>query len=132
MARKPAVLPNALRDARQRLAEAAPLLSTYAGVEEVSIEMRFRDAEGKQQPSMRGMTFEPHMHAYFHFSCPMRDCIGGGFDASEELQHALAKRRFGFTGTATCRGNRPRGGQKSTPCNIELNYALAVRTRSAA
>ena len=132
MARRPTVLPSAQRDERQRLINAAPLVSDYAGVEEVGVEMRFADAEGKQQPSPRGMSFAPHMHAWFQFSCPMRDCTGGGFDANEELQRALSKRRSGFTGTLTCAGNRPRGGFKDMRCNLQLHYTLTIRSKAAA
>lgn len=132
MARKRIVLPVVQRDTRQRLLSAAPLVSSYAGVKEVAVEMRFSDAEGKQQPSPRGVSFAPDMHAFFQFGCPMRDCVGGGFDATEDLQHALAKRKSGYTGTLTCEGNRPRGGFKTMRCNLQLHYTLTIRAKAAA
>ena len=132
MARKPAAQPLVERDARQRLLNAAPLVSSYAGVKEVAVEMRFTDAEGKQQPSPRGVSFAPDMHAFFQFSCPMRDCTGGGFDATEELQRALSRRKSGFTGTLTCEGNRPRSGFKTMRCNLQLHYTLTIRGKAAA
>lgn len=132
MARRPTLIPNAQREARQRLINAAPLVSSHAGVEEVAVELRFSDAEGKQNPSPRGVLFAPHMNAFFQFSCPMRDCLGGGFDANVELQRALAKRKSGFTGTLSCEGNRPRGGLKNVRCGIDLHYTLEIRAKSAA
>lgn len=132
MARKKVVLPTVQRDARQRLLSAAPLVSSYAGVGEVAVEMRFSDAEGKQQPSPRAVSFAPDMHAFFQFGCPMRDCVGGGYDATEELQRALSKRKSGFTGTLTCEGNRPRGGFKDMRCNLQLHYTLTIRSKAAA
>lgn len=132
MVKKRAVLPLVQRDSRSQRLTAAPLVSSYAGVKEVAVEMRFTDVEGKHQPSPRGVSFAPDMHAFFQFSCPMRDCEGGGFDASQDLQQALAKRKSGATGTLTCSGNRPRGGFKNRPCNLQLHYTLTLRTKSAA
>lgn len=117
---------------RQLLINAAPLVSDYAGVGEVSVELKFSDPEGKQQPSPRGVVFAPDMHAYFHFTCPMRDCTGGGYDPSADLLQALKKRRDGHGGVLGCQGVRPRSGIKNKTCGIELHYTLAIRREVAA
>lgn len=127
MSRRPAVNPTAQREARQALINAAPLVAEYTGIEEVGVALTFSDPEGKQQPSPRGVSFAPHMHAYFQFGCPMRDCTGGGFDANADLQRALGRGRTGHTGTLECGGNRPRGGNKQSRCNLRLHYTLAIR-----
>lgn len=132
MARKPNMITNPQREARQRLIDAAPLVGTFTGVEEAHVAMTFVDPEGKQKPSPRGASYAADMHAYFHFSCPMRDCVGGGFEANDDLQRALAKRRSGHTGTLSCEGNRPRSGLKDSRCNIQLNYRLDLRGKSFA
>jgi hypothetical protein len=126
------VVTNAQREARQQLANAAPLVADHAGVREVGVEMKFSDPEGKQQPSPRGSTYTGDMHAYFYFTCPMRDCTGGGFDANDDLQKALSKRRDGHTGKLSCQGVRPRSGFKNAACNIELTYTLAIRAKAKA
>lgn len=125
MARKPLVLPL---QQRQALLNAAPLVSDFAGIEEVGVELTFSDPEGKQNPSPRRVSFEPHMHAYFQFGCPMRECTGGGFDAGPDLQRALTKRQDGHRGKLSCGGVRQRGGFKNVKCNIELHYTLSLRT----
>ena len=126
---RPLIAPVAAREARQRLVDAAPLVADHPGVEEVGIQLEFSDPEGRQTPSPRGMTFSSHMRAYFQFSCPMRDCVGGGFDANRDLLSALARRRNGHAGTASCHGNRPRGGRKQARCDIELRYVMAIRKK---
>ena len=132
MARKPHVNPILLREARQQLFDASPLVSKYPGVGGVSVELTFSDPEGKQRPSPRGMLFEADMRAHFHFACPMRDCTGGGFDPSADLLAALSKRRDGHAGSVSCQGVRPRGGVKNSPCGIELHYTMAIRKEAAA
>ena len=132
MARKPHIVTNAQREARQQLHRAAPVIDDYPGVAEVSIELKFSDPEGKQQPSPRGMTFAADMHAFFDFSCPLRDCEGGGFDANADLLRALSKRRSGHAGTLSCQGTRPRNGLKDLRCNVELHYVMSIRNKASA
>jgi len=130
--RKPHFVTNAQREARQLIANATPLVGSYKGVEEIGVELKFADPEGKQQPSPRGTTYTADMHAYFHFTCPMRDCTDGGFEAHADLLDALSKQKNGHTGTLTCQGVRPRGGLKDTRCNIELQYTLVLRKKTKA
>lgn len=132
MARKPHVNPNRLREARLLQQSAAPEVRSYPGVEEVRVSLTFVDPEGKQQPSPRGLTYAGDMHAFFDFTCPLRDCQGGGFDASADLLRALGRRRSGHSGHVNCRGTRPRNGIKNLPCNLELRYTMQIRGKSAA
>ena len=130
--RKPHFVTNAQREARQLLAYAAPLVGSYKGVEEIGVELTFADPEGKQQPSPRATTYTADMHAYFHFTCPMRDCTDGGFEAHADLQQALSRHQDGHTGTLTCEGVRPRNGLKDVRCGIELRYTLILRGKTKA
>jgi hypothetical protein len=130
-ARKPYVIHNAQREARQLLVNATPLIQAY-GVEEVGVELTFADPEGKQQPSPRGTTYTAGMHAYFYFTCPVRGCTDGGFEAHADLLGALSQHQDGHTGTLSCPGLRSRNGLKATRCNIELRYTLALRGKTKA
>ena len=130
--RKPHVITNAQREARQAIAYATPLVGTFKGVEEIGVELKFSDPEGKQNPSPRATTYTPDMHAYFHFTCPMRDCTDGGFEAHADLFSALTAHRDGHTGMLVCQGVRPRNGLKDVRCNIELRYTLALRGKTKA
>jgi len=130
MAYRAKMHPNAQRDARQLLMNAAPLVGEQPGVEELGIVLEFTDPEGKQHPSPRGLTYGATMRAYFQFSCPMRECSGGGFDGRADLLAALEKRADGHTGTLSCAGVRPRALIKGARCNIELKYTLAIRKKA--
>jgi hypothetical protein len=129
---RPHIVTNAQREARQQLANAAPLIADHPGVREVGVELRFSDPEGKQNPSPRGTTYTGDMHAYFYFTCPMRECTGGGFEANADLQKALSQRRDGHSGKLSCHGVRPRSGFKNAACNIELTYTLQIRAKAKA
>ena len=120
------------REARQRLIDAAPLIGDHAGVQEISVSLTFADPEGKEQPSPRAVTYMGDARAYFRFSCPMRDCVDGGFDATADLGKALARRADGHRGALACQGVRSRAKNKNNPCNIELRYALEIRRKAKA
>lgn len=120
------------REARQRIIDAAPLIADHAGVQEISVALTFMDPEGKEQPSPRGVTYMGDARAYFRFACPMRDCVDGGFDATEDLARALGRRADGHTGALTCHGVRARAKLKNNPCNLELRYALEIRRAAKA
>lgn len=123
---------SAEREARQRLIESAPLIGDHAGVQEISVALTFADPEGKEQPSPRGLTYMGDARAYFYFTCPMRDCVDGGFDATAELTKALGRHADGHTGALTCHGVRARAKIKNNPCNLELRYALEIRRKAKA
>jgi hypothetical protein len=131
MARKPHVISNPQREARQAVYRSAPVVADYPGLHEAHVELKFVDPEGKQQPSPRGLTFTDSMHVFFDFGCPLRDCQGGGFDANADLLKALSKRRNGHTGTQSCQGTRARNGIKNLKCNVELHYTLTLRGKTA-
>jgi hypothetical protein len=132
MARRPHLVAASERESRAVQFNASPLVGAHAGVQEISVELKFADPEGKQNPSPRGTSYANDMHAYFLFSCPMRDCTGGGFDANEDLLKALARHRDGHTGTLSCQGARPRASAPGQRCNIQLNYTLSIRMKSKA
>jgi hypothetical protein len=131
MARRPHVVASQEREARQQLYRAAPMVGDYRGVDEASVTMRFHDPEGKLQPSPRSRLFAAHMQAFFDFPCPQHECLGGGFDATADLQAALSKRRSGHTHKLTCNGIRPRVHSKGQRCNLELTYELTIRGKEA-
>jgi len=120
------------RAARQQQIDASPVITDYRGVGEVGVDLTFHDPEGKQTPSPRSVTYAGDMHAFFDFRCPLRECTGGGYDATAELQAALGKRHDGHKGKLTCHGTRGRGGVKNVRCNLEMNYVLTIRGKAVA
>jgi len=132
MARKSHVAVTQERAARDELFRAAPAIGNYRGIGEVSVDMKFFDPEGKLQPSPRSRRFAADMQAFFDFPCPQRDCTGGGFDATSDLQGALGKHRNGHIGKLICHGLRSRNDSKNQPCNIELTYIMTIRDKAAA
>ena len=127
MAQKPYMVDLQQREQRQRSYLAAPVLAAkYQKVKEVIVEVRFVDPDGKSHPSSYKRKFTAEMQAYFDFPCPMKDCMGGGFDLGTAIPKTLGNRRVDHTGKVRCEGKRPRESAPDHRCNLELQYAVTV------
>jgi hypothetical protein len=130
MALKPNALETRLREKRERQYLAAPALGEkFPSIEEVVVELRFTDPEGKVHPSPHKRIFVNEMQAFFEFPCPLRDCSGGGYSLSDTLMDALSRRRLEASGRLPCEGKRPREKGTSTSCGLELHYRATVRKK---
>ncbi len=131
MARKPHIIANQERDQRHQSYLAAPVLGEkYPGIQEVGVEMRFTDPEGRLTPSPQRRTYLGDMRAYFDFLCPLKDCEDGGFALNTAIQHSLSKQGHGRTGKLSCQGLRARGSEKRRSCELELEYKVVILERS--
>lgn len=134
MAQKPYMIDLQQREARQQSYLAAPAVSKkFPGVKELVVELRFADPEGKVHPSPHKRKFAPEMQAYFEFQCPLRDCVGGGFNLTTAIPKALSDRRGTGGGKLSCNGRRDRDGVADHTCRLELQYSVtALDERSIA
>lgn len=133
MAQKPYVITHQQREQRQQSYLAAPVLGKkFPHVNELVVEMRFADPEGKVRPSPIRRIFTADMQAFFDFQCPLRDCGGGGFDLTAGIEKRLSNRKVAGAEKVTCHGHRDREGRKNQPCLLELEYQLVVEDRRKA
>lgn len=120
------------RERRQKLHLAAPILSSeFPGVQEINIVMRFNDPDGREHPSPHKQIFIPEMRGFFDFQCPLRDCVGGGFDLNASVRKALINRNSEGSGIKHCLGHRGRKGIEDQSCRLELQFQVIVVDKSA-
>jgi hypothetical protein len=130
MALKPHVLETRQREQRQRQYMAAPVIGEkFPSVEEVVVELRFTDPEGKVNPSPHKRIFVADMQAFFEFPCALRECTGGGYSLSTAIMEALTRRRGEVNGHMTCEGHRSREKGADPCCNLQLHYHATVRRK---
>jgi hypothetical protein len=130
MALKPHILETRQREQRQRQYLAAPALGEkFPSIEEVVVELRFTDPEGKVHPSPHKRIFVSDMQAFFEFPCPLRDCTGGGYSLSETLIDSLSRRRLEASGKLSCDGKRAREKGANPCCGLELHYHATARKK---
>ncbi len=62
----------------------------------------------------------------FCFACPNNECVGGSFDLSAELAHAIAEHREHAGGEVSCSGWQSRTTIDTVPCGQVLHYELSL------
>lgn len=130
MALKSHVLETQLREQRQHQYMAAPSIGEkFPSVQEIAVQLSFRDPQGKVHPSMHKRIFTADMQAFFEFPCPLRECSGGGYSLSETLTDALSRRRLETSGSLGCDGKRVREKGADPCCGLELHYHATVRKK---
>lgn len=127
MAQKPFVIDQRQRELRQRSYQAAPSVAElFPDLEELAVELRFADPDGRVRPSPFKRIFVPDMQAFFEFQCPLRECSGGGFDLSRQIPQALEQGKTGDAAAIQCQGRRERASKEDRHCGLELRFELAV------
>jgi len=127
MAQKPYAVDLRERERRQTSYLAAPSLAAlFPKLEELAVELRFVDPDGKVRPSPFTRIFVPDMQAFFEFQCPLRECSGGGFDLSREIPRALSKGATTDAAVVRCKGRRDRPSSDEKHCLLELKFELTV------
>lgn len=127
MAQKPYIMDQQAREKRHQSYMAAPMVGKkFPGVSELTVAMRFSDPEGKVHPSPHKRLFAPEMQGFFEFQCPLKDCVGGGFNLTTAIPKAFSNRRTGSTGKMVCQGRREREGAADHTCRLELQYTVTM------
>jgi len=134
-ARKP---PNGPRLRHEQLMSeqqrAATLRNLFPDIEQLRIELRFRDSAARSPPSPQLHTLYSAATAFFRFACPCADC-DGDFDLTDAVTTLIAngkgrKPTSSIGGPLSCRGMRLRGhGSQRTSCSMQLNYQLHSEAR---
>lgn len=133
MAQKPYVIEGQLREQRQRLYQAASVLSEqFPAAREVVFELRFSDPDRKVSPSPHKRIFTADMQAFFEFQCPLKECGGGGFSLTREISNTLSGRRTEVAGKLQCQGKRKRENSGTSCCGLELHYQVTLLKKDRA
>ena len=97
----------------------------FPGLKSLKVTLEYYDASGTtRQGAMKCKLNVEHAWSVLWFACPAVDCLGGDFDLSEALAHAVAGRRTVATGELQCQGARKRGDRERVLCQTLLRYKL--------
>jgi hypothetical protein len=105
--------------AARTLAEGFPELKTLAAL------MAYFGPDGETRYTDLKCTFNlGHTKALFLFNCSNPECIGGNFDLSSELAHAVRNRLESATGESRCQGWKSKTAIGRLYCGHLLRYTL--------
>ena len=116
---------NALRE-KQRLNRMAAkeLRVQFPQFASIRLDFAFSD-ETSQPPAPQSIVLHPPARAYFVYPCPYASC-NGEFDLAANVKHIAAEGHEHHAGQTICKGERVRGRQGKTPCDLNVKYSIAV------
>jgi hypothetical protein len=108
--------------------EASPVLAEkFPQLKTLRVTLEYFDATGTTKNGEMKCTLNvEHARSALWFACPGAECMGGDFDLTGPLTHAIAGRRKAATGESRCQGTRARGGHDRMPCQTLLRYKLTL------
>jgi hypothetical protein len=90
----------------------------------VRLDFAFSD-ETSQPPAPQSIVLHPPARAYFVYPCPYASC-NGEFDLAAPVADVADKGHEHAAGHTRCKGERVRGRQGKTPCDLHIEYSIAV------
>ena len=109
---------------RRAYAEAPSVRERFPRLEQLTIDMTFRDVKllGTYSPQMRYLGAAAK--AFFAFGCPRTLCLQGGFDLDPIIQSLFDSDRAKSSGILQCQGWLQPSRSDNARCRLELHYIL--------
>ena len=116
---------NLLREKQRRNRMAAKELRVqFPQFASIRLNFEFSD-ETSQPPAPQSIVLHPPARAYFVYPCPYASC-NGEFDLAAPVEQVAEEGRTAAAGHTRCKGERVRGRQGKTPCDLHIEYSRAV------
>jgi hypothetical protein len=116
---------NLLREKQRRNRLAAKELRVqFPQFASIRLDFSFSD-ETSQPPAAQSIVLHPPARAYFVYPCPYASCTGE-FDLAANVDHIAEGRKSRAAGHTKCNGERVRGRQGKMPCDLQIEYSIAV------
>ncbi len=116
---------NILREKQRRNRMAAKELRVqFPELASIRIDFAFSD-ESMQPPAPQSIVLHPPARAYFVYPCPYASC-NGEFDLAAPVTDVAEQGQDGAAGHTTCKGERVRGRLGKTPCDLHVEYSIAL------
>jgi hypothetical protein len=108
---------------RARLA-AKELRVQFPQFSSLRLDLAFSD-ESPQPPAPQSFVLHPPARAYFVYPCPYASCTGE-IDLAANVDQIAEAGKSRTAGHTRCKGERVRGRQGKTPCDLHIEYSIAV------
>jgi hypothetical protein len=109
----------------QRILESHALSVRFPGLKSLKAHLTYHPPGGVgQSAEIKYSVNLEHAKSVFRFDCLNQECVGGGFDLSELLAQAVAKRSKVLGGEMQCQGWRDKKSVETVYCHGILRYKL--------
>ena len=118
---------NLLREKQRRNRMAANELRVqFPQFASVRFDFAFSD-DTSQPPAPQSHVLHPPARAYFVYPCPHASCTGE-IDLTSNVDQIAESGKRRAAGHMRCKGERIRGRQGKAPCDLQIEYSIAVGT----
>ncbi len=125
MSSNPVVTRQSRGEQLRRARAAAQLLrAAFPAVEQLRIELSFKDASSNA-PAAQAYVLYPPAPAFFTYRCPYSDC-DGEFELESAVRRAMSPRYHTEVGSLACGGFRPGERGSKRPCDLRLDYTITA------
>jgi hypothetical protein len=100
----------------------------YPQLSSIRLEFAFSD-ESEQPPAPQSVVLHPPARAYFVYPCPYASC-NGEFDLAAPVADVAEQGHEHHAGHTRCKGERVRGRQGKTPCDLHIEYSIAAEKQA--
>jgi hypothetical protein len=114
--------------ANQRIKDSSSLAQKFPKLKSLKVDLDYFDPTGVTRNG--GMKYKAnleHAKSVFCFNCVNGECVGGDYDLSDQLSHAISKRRKVVSGEVRCQGLRHyKEPRQRVPCQNILRFKLSL------
>lgn len=111
----------------QRANQSASLAEKFPKLKSLKVDLCYFEPDGLTRTGeLRYTVNVEHAKSVFSFVCPSGECLGGDFDLSDAVAHAVTKRSKTVEGEIRCEGTRFRPKEEAKPCHNMLRYKLTL------
>jgi hypothetical protein len=111
----------------ERVNNSVSLAERFPKLKSLTVNLVYFDTDGlKKTGEVRYKVNVQHAKSVFSFVCPNAECVGGDFDLSEAVTHAVKGRRKVEEGEIRCQGIRIKAKRDNTPCQNLLRYKFTL------
>ena len=106
---------------------AKTMAEKYPNVEQITVNMNFKDQDGFKAPEERTITFLSDSRAHFDLDCPYRECIGGGFNLTDIISRMISVGQSELADKLNCQGWQDLERLNKYHCLLELQFKITVQ-----
>lgn len=100
---------------------------SHPDIEHITINLFYKDHDGFKAPEPKTMDYFKNSHAHFDLDCPYRECIGGGFNLTSQINSMISERQTELTDSMTCQGWQDLERINKFHCLLEVQFKIAIQ-----
>lgn len=114
------------------LSRAPKLKDKYPHLNELNIQMSFKEPDWGDDPEDKVVSFSRESKAFFEIECPHVECINGGFDLATSVSDLVDKGITEASGSITCKGWQDLERINKHRCLLKMNFVIRAKYRTYA